>query len=89
MTIPTYLPFIGKPEIDTRPVIVHAPAAAEPGVLGDAALNFAAGFVRVPGASIDRSTGAWTDQGGALRGRCRPAGRTLAEARRSLGEISP
>lgn len=86
MTIPTYLPFVGKPEIDRRPVIVHGPATQETGVTGDAGLAFAAAELRVPGAIIDRKTGVWTSGSGAPLGRCLPAGRTLSEARAALAE---
>jgi hypothetical protein len=88
MTIPTYLPFIGKPEIDARPVIVHAPANDEAGRPGDAGLAFAAGRLRVPGAEIDRKSGAWSDAGGAPLGRCIPGGRTLTEAREALARAA-
>lgn len=84
LTIPTYLPFIGKPEIDGRPVIVHAPAASDVGVVGEAGLNFNAASLRVPGAVIDRRSGAWSAADAAVLGLCKPAGRTLAEARAAL-----
>jgi hypothetical protein len=84
MTIPTYLPFIGKPEVDVRPVIVHAPAGKDEGVTGDAGLNFGAGTVRVPDALIERKTGTWRNATGAPIGTCKPAGRSLDEARATM-----
>jgi hypothetical protein len=89
MTIPTYLPFIGKPAVDRRPVVVHQPAESETGVDGEAALNFGAGSVRAAGAEINRRDGTWMRQDGRAIGRCVPAGRNLAEARAALRQAQP